>query len=73
MVSSDTRIAAPRRGRVRCASPVGDAPLGWVVFAAGVAGAGFGLSWAFSSQRILGDLEGDERTIGGAGIATVRL
>jgi len=52
---------------------VGDAPLGWVVFAAGVAGAGFGLSWAFSSQRILGDLEGDERTIGGAGIATVRL
>jgi len=28
MVSSDTRIAAPRRGRVRCAFPVGDAPLG---------------------------------------------
>ena len=47
--------------------------LAWVVFAAGLVGTGFGLSWAFVSQRILGDLDGDERAIGGAGIATVRL
>jgi hypothetical protein len=47
------------------------------VIGAGVAGivlgGGFGLSWAFMSQRILGALSEDERAIGAAGITTVRL
>jgi hypothetical protein len=36
-------------------------------------GAGFGLSYAFMSQAILRDLDNDERAIGAAGIAIVRL
>ncbi|HEY9236135.1 MAG TPA: MFS transporter [Phenylobacterium sp.] len=44
------------------------------VVAAGVLlGGGFGLSWAFMSQRILASLEGEERAIGAAGMTTVRL
>ena len=60
-------------GLAICALVFNDSNLIWVVFAAGLIGAGFGLSWAFISQSILGDLTGDERTLGGAGIATVRL
>jgi hypothetical protein len=60
-------------GLALCAVVFNDSPLASVVFAAGLVGAGFGLSWAFISQRILGELEGEERTLGGAGIATVRL
>jgi hypothetical protein len=51
-------------------------PIGWVLGAAlaGVAlGAGFGLSWAFMSQRILCSLSTEDRAIGAAGITTVRL
>lgn len=44
------------------------------IAAAGVLlGAGFGLSWAFISQRILVSLLAGERTLGAAGITTVRL
>ena len=44
------------------------------VVAAGVfLGGGFGLSWAFMSQRILASLEGEERAIGAAAMTTVRL
>jgi MFS family permease len=60
-------------GLALCALVFNDTALAAVVLAAGLVGAGFGLSWAFISQRILGELEGEERTIGGAGIATVRL
>jgi MFS family permease len=63
-------VAAILAGLALCAWLFDEAA---VVFAAGLVGAGFGLSWAFISQRILADLDGDERTVGGAGIATVRL
>jgi hypothetical protein len=45
------------------------------VIAAGLfLGGGFGLSWAFMSQRILASLpEGEERAIGAAAMTTVRL
>ena len=44
------------------------------VILAGVAlGGGFGLSYSFSSQRVLSTLSGDERGTGAAGITTVRL
>ena len=36
-------------------------------------GAGFGLGWAFMSQRLLASLPAQERAIGAAGITTVRL
>jgi len=51
-------------------------PLGSVlgVAAAGIVmGAGFGLSWAFISQRILASLATDDRALGAAGMTTVRL
>jgi hypothetical protein len=51
-------------------------PLGWVTGAAlagMVMGAGFGLSWAFVSQRIIGSLSAEDRTLGAVGISTVRL
>ena len=51
-------------------------PLGSVlgVAAAGVVmGSGFGLSWAFVSQRILASLSADDRALGAAGMTTVRL
>lgn len=45
-----------------------------VVIAGVFLGGGFGLSWAFMSQRILASLpEGEERAIGAAGMTTVRL
>ena len=45
-----------------------------VVVAGLFLGGGFGLSWAFMSQRILASLpEGEERAIGAAGMTTVRL
>ncbi|WP_421932709.1 MFS transporter [Phenylobacterium sp.] len=44
-----------------------------VVLAGAALGAGFGLSWAFMSQAILGALPDSERAIGAAGITTVRL
>ena len=44
------------------------------VAAAGVVlGAGFGLSWAFMSQRIITSLTPEDRGIGASGITTVRL
>lgn len=65
--------AAILAGLALCALLFNDSHLVLVVFAVGLVGTGFGLSWAFISQRILGELDGDERAIGGAGIATVRL
>ena len=50
-----------------------DSHLAWVVIACGLVGTGFGLSWAFMSQGLLGALADEEGAIGGAGIATVRL
>jgi hypothetical protein len=44
-----------------------------VAVAGVVLGGGFGLSWAFVSQRILASLTGEERAIGAVGISTVRL
>lgn len=45
-----------------------------VVLAGVFLGGGFGLSWAFMSQRLLASLpEGDERAIGAAAMTTVRL
>jgi MFS transporter len=38
-----------------------------------VMGAGFGLSWSFMSQRVLGSLADQDRALGSAGINTVRL
>ena len=38
-----------------------------------ILGAGFGLCWAFMSQRLLSSLTEHERAIGAAGITTVRL
>jgi MFS family permease len=60
-------------GLALCAVVFDDSHLAWVIFAAGLIGCGFGLSWAFMSQGILGALADEERAIGGAGIATVRL
>jgi MFS family permease len=58
---------------VLCAWVFDDGALVWVVTACGLVGVGFGFSWAFMSQRILGVLDDDERAIGAAGINTVRL
>jgi len=44
-----------------------------VAIAGAVMGAGFGFSWASTSQRILGSLSAEDRAIGAAGITTVRL
>ncbi len=60
-------------GLACCALVFVDSDLAWVVVASGLIGAGFGLSYSFISQAILGDLSDEERAIGGAGIATVRL
>lgn len=45
----------------------------WVVIAGVFLGGGFGLSWAFMSQRVLAALPGEERAIGAAAMSTVRL
>ena len=45
----------------------------WVVIAGVFLGGGFGLSWAFMSQRVLASLPGEERAIGAAAMSTVRL
>lgn len=46
----------------------------WGVIVAGLfLGGGFGLSWAFMSQRILAALPLEERAIGAAAMTTVRL
>src|SRR5205807_673052 len=42
-----------------------------VVAAGAILGAGFGLSYSFMSQRVLGALVGDERGVGAAGLTTV--
>ncbi len=60
-------------GLASCALVFDDGDLAWVVVASGLIGAGFGLSYAFITQGILGALADEERAIGGAGIATVRL
>lgn len=60
-------------GLLACALVFDHGRLPWVVLAAGLIGAGFGLSYAFISQSILGAVEDEERAIGGAGIAMVRL
>jgi MFS family permease len=60
-------------GLSSCALAFDGLPLIIVVAASGLIGVGFGLSYAFITQGILGDLADDERAIGGAGIATVRL
>jgi MFS family permease len=60
-------------GLALCALVFDAGHLVWVVIACGLVGVGFGFSWAFMSQRILGDLDDEERAIGAAGIATVRL
>ncbi len=60
-------------GLALCALVFDDGNLILVVGASGLIGCGFGLCWAFISQGILGALPDEERAIGGAGIATVRL
>jgi MFS family permease len=44
-----------------------------VVVTGVILGGGFGLSYAFMSQRVLAALSGDERGVGAAGMTTVRL
>lgn len=44
-----------------------------VILAGLLLGGGFGLSWAFMSQRVLAALPGEERAIGAAAMSTVRL
>lgn len=44
-----------------------------VLLAGAILGAGFGLSFAFTSRKILASLAEDERGIGAAGMTTVRL
>ncbi len=53
------------------AFPAGSLP--GVIVAGIVLGCGFGLCWAFMSQRVLSSLTGDERAIGAVGMNTVRL
>jgi hypothetical protein len=60
-------------GLASCALVFDDGHLAWVVVSSGLIGVGFGLSYAFITQGILGVLTDEERAIGGAGIATVRL
>jgi MFS family permease len=60
-------------GLASCALVFDDGNLVWVVVAGGLIGVGFGLSYAFVTQAILGALGDGERAIGGGGIATVRL
>lgn len=60
-------------GLAFCTLVFDDSDLAWVVAAAGLIGAGFGMSYAFISQAILGALADDERAIGAAGISTVRV
>jgi MFS family permease len=60
-------------GLLACALVFTQQSIVLVVAAAGLIGVGFGLSYAFITQGILGDLSNGERAIGGAGIATVRL
>ncbi len=66
-------VVAVFGGLSLCTLVFDDSHLAWVVIACGLVGTGFGLSWAFMSQGILGALADEERAIGGAGIATVRL
>lgn len=60
-------------GLTSCALVFDGGSLVFVVLAGGLTGIGFGLSYAFITQGILGALPGEERAIGGAGIATARL
>ena len=60
-------------GLASCTLVFDDGHLAWVVVASGLIGVGFGLSYAFITQGILGVLTDEERAIGGAGIATARL
>jgi MFS family permease len=66
-------VATVFAGLTLCVLVFNNGNLLLVVFAGGLVGSGFGLSWAFISQGILSDLTDAERAIGGAGIATVRL
>jgi MFS family permease len=66
-------VVAVLGGLAACALVFDDGNLVLVVLAGGLVGAGFGVSWSFISQRILAGLAGDERAIGGAGMATVRM
>lgn len=65
-------VAIPA-GLASCALVFDAGPIWLVVLASGLIGIGFGLSYAFITQSILGALPGEERAIGGAGIATARL
>ena len=60
-------------GLMSCALVFDHGTLALVVIAGGLIGAGQGLSYAFITQRILAALTDEERAIGGAGMATVRL
>ncbi|HTT78445.1 MAG TPA: hypothetical protein VMF86_02090 [Stellaceae bacterium] len=60
-------------GLAACALVFDAGSIAFVVLAAGLIGIGFGLSYAFMTQGILGALPTEERAIGGAGIATARL
>ena len=60
-------------GLAACALVFDDGHLVWVVVASGLIGVGFGLSYGFMTQSILGALADEERAIGGAGLATIRL
>jgi MFS family permease len=60
-------------GLALCALAFGTWPLPAVIAGAALLGAGFGLSWAFMSQKIITALPAEERAIGSAAITTVRL
>jgi Major Facilitator Superfamily len=60
-------------GLCACGLVFDHAGLAWVVAAGGLVGAGFGVSYAFVCQGILGALRDEDRAVGGAGIAIVRL
>ena len=59
-------------GLASCALLFNDNNLAWVMVAVGLVGVGFGVSYAFIIHGILATLTGEERALGGAGIATAR-
>ncbi len=52
---------------------IGRWPLGWIVAAGAIIGAGFGLSWSLATGRILRALPPEDRAIGSAAVPTTQL
>jgi MFS family permease len=60
-------------GCVLLAAVIAQAPMGWIVAAGAIIGAGFGLSWSMTTARILRALPETDRAIGAAGVPTIQL